>query len=99
MPTYVYECKKCETVFEAEQRMSDDPLTNCKSCGAKKSLRRLIQPTAILFKGSGFYHTDNAPTKKESSEKKESESSEVSADPPASGGDDSASTPPAKDDD
>ncbi|MCH7902941.1 MAG: hypothetical protein IH944_00055 [Armatimonadetes bacterium] len=90
MPTYVYECKKCETVFEAEQRMSDDPLSDCESCGAKKSLRRLIQPTAILFKGSGFYHTDNAPAKKEASES--------SADPPASGGDDGACNPPAKED-
>ena len=91
MPTYVYECKKCEKVFEAEQRMSDDPLSDCESCGAKKSLRRLIQPTAILFKGSGFYHTDNAPAKKEASKE--------AADPPASCGDDCACNPPTKDDD
>ena len=90
MPTYVYECKKCEKVFEAEQRMSDDPLTNCKSCGAKKSLRRLIQPTAILFKGSGFYHTDNAPAKKEASD--------GASDSSKSCGDDCACNPPAKDD-
>ena len=91
MPTYVYECKKCEKVFEAEQRMSDDPLTTCEICGAKKSLRRLIQPTAVLFKGSGFYHTDNAPAKKEASED--------TADPPASCGDACACNPPKKDDD
>ena len=93
MPTYVYECKKCEEVFEAEQRMSDDPLTNCMSCGAKNSLRRLIQPTAVVFKGSGFYHTDNAPAKKEASD------SDASKDSPKSGGADGACDPPAADDD
>ena len=57
MPTYVYECKKCDQVSEAEQRMSDDPLTDCE-CGEKGTLRRLIQPTALMFKGEGFHVND-----------------------------------------
>lgn len=57
MPTYLYECKKCEKTFEVEQRITADPLTDC-DCGAKGSLRRLIQPTAVLFKGSGFHIND-----------------------------------------
>ncbi len=61
MPTYVYECKKCEQVFEAEQRITEDPLKDCK-CGAKGSLKRLIQPTAVMFKGGGFHINDYSPT-------------------------------------
>lgn len=68
MPTYVYECKKCERVFEAEQRITEDPLKDC-SCGAEGSLKRLIQPTAIMFKGGGFHINDYsaAPPKAECS--------------------------------
>ncbi len=57
MPTYVYECQKCEQTIEVEQRISDDPLKNC-DCGGQGTLKRLIQPTAVLFKGSGFHIND-----------------------------------------
>lgn len=57
MPTYVYECGQCEEVFEVEQRISEAPLEHC-SCGAKGSVKRLIQPTAVLFKGQGFHVND-----------------------------------------
>ena len=56
MPTYVYECKTCENRFEAEQRITADPLTDCE-CGGR--LRRVIQPVGIAFKGSGFYVNDS----------------------------------------
>jgi len=59
MPTYVYECRTCERVFEAEQRITEDPLKDC-DCGAEGSLRRLIQPVGIAFKGSGFHINDYA---------------------------------------
>ncbi len=58
MPTYVYECAACETTFEAEQRMSEDPLTTCV-CGQEGSVRRIIQPAAVVFNGTGFYVNDN----------------------------------------
>jgi putative FmdB family regulatory protein len=60
MPTYVYECKKCGKVFEAEQRITADPLKNC-DCGGKGTLNRIIQPTAVMFKGGGFHINDYAP--------------------------------------
>lgn len=62
MPTYVYECKECEKVFEVDQRITEDPLQDCE-CGAKGALRRLIQPTAVMFKGSGFHINDYAASK------------------------------------
>ncbi|MCX7786438.1 MAG: hypothetical protein N2442_01930 [Spirochaetes bacterium] len=58
MPSYDYECTVCGHRFEAFQNMSDPPLTDCPQCG--KRVRRLIGGgTGVIFKGSGFYVTDN----------------------------------------
>jgi putative FmdB family regulatory protein len=59
MPTYTYRCDSCGHGFEAVQRFSDDPLTECPECGA--SIRRVIQPVGVVFKGSGWYITDSRP--------------------------------------
>jgi predicted nucleic acid-binding Zn ribbon protein len=37
--------------------MSDDPLTGCPECDGH--VHRVIQPVGVIFKGSGFYITDN----------------------------------------
>ncbi len=55
MPIYEYKCEN-EHVFDVMQRMSDDPLTECVECGA--SVRKVLHPVGISFKGSGFYSTD-----------------------------------------
>jgi putative FmdB family regulatory protein len=57
MPTYSYKCTKCDHRFEARQRFTDDPLTECPVCGSP--VRKVITPVGIVFKGSGFYVTDN----------------------------------------
>ncbi|MFP4619300.1 MAG: FmdB family zinc ribbon protein [Spirochaetaceae bacterium] len=63
MPTYDYECTECGYEFEYFQAMSDEPLSTCSSCGGR--LRRLIGGgTGIIFKGSGFYVTDNGKNNK-----------------------------------
>ncbi len=59
MPTYTYQCDSCGHGFEAVQRFADDPLTECPRCGA--SIRRVIQPVGVVFKGSGWYITDSRP--------------------------------------
>src|SRR3954447_12231687 len=68
MPTYVYACKSCEDRTEVQQRISDAPLTDCGKCGG--SLRRVLFPPAVVYKGSGFYTTDykNGGRKSEKSE-------------------------------
>ncbi|MGE5550878.1 MAG: FmdB family zinc ribbon protein [Bacteroidota bacterium] len=56
MPTYDYDCSQCGR-FEYFQRISDQPLSACPTCGG--SVRRLISASAgILFKGDGFHTTD-----------------------------------------
>src|SRR5688572_5265592 len=62
MPTYVYECSSCNGTFEVEQRITADPLTDC-TCGAAGTVRRLIQPIAVMFKGAGFHINDYSSTK------------------------------------
>ena len=55
MPVYEYRCENGHQ-FEVTQRMSDDPVTACPTCGA--SVKRVFHPIAVHFKGSGFYTTD-----------------------------------------
>ncbi len=57
MPRYDYECRTCGTRFEVRQRVADDPLSTCPTCGG--TVRRVFHPVGIIFKGSGFYVTDN----------------------------------------
>ena len=81
MPIYVYRCDTCGLTFERRQRMTEAPLKDCPECDGGH-VQRVIQPVGIVFKGSGFYVTDNRsksstalPGKKESdSENKKSES-------------------------
>ena len=57
MPTYEYECEKCEITFEKFQNMKDDPIKKCPECDG--TVKRLIGAGAgFIFKGSGFYITD-----------------------------------------
>ncbi len=57
MPTYEYECSRCNYNFEEFQRITEKPLTKCPKCSGR--LRRLITGGAgLIFKGSGFYVTD-----------------------------------------
>jgi putative FmdB family regulatory protein len=56
VPIYEYRCDQCGESFDVLQRMSDDPLVTCEKCGG--TLRKVMHPVAIHFKGSGFYTTD-----------------------------------------
>jgi putative FmdB family regulatory protein len=57
VPTYEYVCASCGNHFDTVQSFSDPPLERCEICGGQ--LRRVFHPAGILFKGSGFYSTDN----------------------------------------
>ena len=61
MPTYEYECRNCGHTFEAFQSINDKPLSRCPRC--KSAVRRVINGgMGVIFKGSGFYSTDNKKT-------------------------------------
>jgi putative FmdB family regulatory protein len=55
MPIYEYRCEDGH-LFEVMQKITDDPVTSCATCGAP--VQRVFHPVAVHFKGSGFYNTD-----------------------------------------
>ena len=57
MPIYEYECSKCGLYFEKLQKFGAPPPETCPN-GHRHVHRLLSRPTSI-FKGSGFYVTDN----------------------------------------
>jgi len=56
MPLYEYKCRSCGKTFEVIQKFSDAPLKVHDACGGP--VERLISPSALKFKGSGWYVTD-----------------------------------------
>jgi putative FmdB family regulatory protein len=79
MPIYEYQCSKCETDFEVEQRITDDPVKTCPDCRSRK-VKRLISQTSFVLKGGGWYSdlysSAGASDKKADSGEGASESSE-----------------------
>ncbi len=57
MPIYEYQCKSCGHELEAIQKLSDDPLKECPTCGDLE-LTKLISAAGFRLKGGGWYETD-----------------------------------------
>lgn len=80
MPTYTYHCDNCGIRFDQYQKFTEAALIVCPEC-SEPTLRKVYQPVGIVFKGKGFYATDNRSpsgqtytSEKEDSSKKEPES-------------------------
>jgi putative FmdB family regulatory protein len=70
MPLYEYACKECGIRFERTQSFNDAPLTVCPECEGE--VHRVIGATGVIFKGSGFYVTDNRKSSNGSSHRSSS---------------------------
>lgn len=57
MPTYQYKCRQCDHRLEEVQSFTDEPLSECPTCGGP--LRKVFSTVGVVFKGSGFYRNDN----------------------------------------
>ena len=57
MPIYEYRCPSCSFQKDHLQKMSDEPLTTCPSCGLS-GYTKLLSAAAFQLKGSGWYATD-----------------------------------------
>ena len=77
MPTYSYACTECDNRFDAVQAFTDNALTTCAKCSGR--LRKLFGSVGVVFKGSGFYRTDNRESAKSSSSNGSSSSSSESS--------------------
>ena len=92
MPIYEYACEKCESEFEVEQRITDEPIKTCRKCRSRR-VKRLISRTSFSLKGGGWYadgYGSSAGRKDGGEESKPAPASDAS-----SGGDASSSDKPA----
>lgn len=89
MPIYEYLCDDCGLRFDKMQSFKDAPLEECPNCGGP--VHRVIQPVGVIFKGSGFYVTDNRsksstmPPSKREGDKAGDSSSSSSSEPATTG--------------
>ena len=62
MPLYDYECRNCGHIVEVLHGVNDTGPAACEVCGGQ--LKKLINPPAIVFKGSGWAKKDFRDSKK-----------------------------------
>ncbi|HEY1955716.1 MAG TPA: zinc ribbon domain-containing protein [Polyangiaceae bacterium] len=75
MPTYEYACKACGNAWEASQRISEAPLTECPKCH-QQTAERQISGGNFILKGGGWYsdlYSSPSPKKSESATETKSE--------------------------
>ena len=53
--TYDYLCTGCGHSWEAEQRISEDPLKQCPACGEQSAKRQVTGGAGFILKGGGWY--------------------------------------------
>jgi putative FmdB family regulatory protein len=68
MPLYEYKCLTCGSSLEVLQKVNEPRLKKCPKCGGL--LKKVLSPPALQFKGSGWYITDYAQSKKPKEESK-----------------------------
>ncbi len=95
MPIYEYSCPQGHGRFQLRQGFDSKPVAACPNCGADS--KRLFSSPAIVFKGNGWYATDNKgsyETQEEKSDSKEdSNGSNGSVEKASSGDKDKTATP------
>ncbi len=85
MPIYEYACNSCNREFEADQRITEDPLKSCPHCSSDQ-VKRLISKTSFHLKGGGWYSDlysssksgDKSPEKSDKSASSDSKDSKDS---------------------
>ena len=79
MPTYEYVCQTGHR-YETREGFDAPPRQKCPTC--RKPADRVLFAPPVVFKGSGFYKTDNRGSSSEASEPVPA----ASATPPTTGG-------------
>jgi putative FmdB family regulatory protein len=58
VPIYEYQCKACGHMFEIEHAIGENKTYKCPECSCKET-QKLVSQVGVIFKGTGFYRTDN----------------------------------------
>ncbi len=82
MPIYVYKCQSCGANIEKMQSVTSDPLVECPECH-RLTLKKMLTPAGIIFKGSGWYITDSRKSSSASTPPGNSSESKSSDDKPS----------------
>jgi putative FmdB family regulatory protein len=83
VPIYEYECDQQGHRFEKWQSMQDEAIKTCPTCGSP--VHKIIHPSGIIFKGSGWYVNDNRKSS-DASERTVVPKAEAKTDKPAAEG-------------
>ncbi len=79
MPTYEYKCNHCGVGFERFQSITAQPVKDCPECEEKGTVSRLISGGAgFIFRGDGFYITENRSDSYKAGQKADTKSSDGS---------------------
>jgi putative FmdB family regulatory protein len=84
VPTYDYQCRECGHVIEIIHSILEDGPEACERC--RGPVMRVLHPSGVIFRGSGFYVTDSRASGGDSSQSSDSGTDGKSKD----GGPDSA---------
>ncbi len=95
MPIYEYACKICDHTLDALQKMHEEPLVFCPSCG-EAGLKKLISAPRFRLKGEGWYETDFKKDNQRNLAKSDAEPSKAEKKKAKSTKDDSKSSTKAK---
>ncbi len=79
MPIYEYECEKCHSRFELKRSFGEDGSAHCPHCRGKAC--RIFTSVPVIFKGSGFYVTDNRKSDSVASDEKKVVNTEPTVSP------------------
>lgn len=63
MPSYDYKCKKCGERFEVAIGNKEVSIISCPICKSMDT-KKVISSVSVMFRGKGFYSTDNPKGKK-----------------------------------
>ena len=72
MPLYEYRCQKCAHLYEKREGFDAPARQKCPTCGGQA--QRVLHAAPIVFKGSGFYITDNRASESEAKTESEAKS-------------------------
>ena len=59
MPTFDFQCRKCQHTFEFSRPFGGKEHPACPECKSKKTEKLISAPTFML-RGQGFYKTDSS---------------------------------------
>lgn len=63
MPTYEYRCRNCDTEWEKQQQMTDEPVTQCPVCELQTAKRLISLGGGFTLKGGGWASDRYSSTK------------------------------------